>query len=595
MVCSTCGYENQVGNRFCGMCGTPLPHRPLTAPGAQSTASLTRVLTENGRPIEPNGSAAPVARVSLDIEPGSPRDQQTLSETSSNAAEVTSEPPPSVNLTPPSRDSSSKTLRSKTEPPQFDLVPEIPLDEYVQNFRYVPPSEPDETSMRGETQVLEPEVPAPSNTTSVTSVDTAIPSAEATPPPAAEAPPTPAEDDVRERLGLEVESDAEQRSDRPRFLDFNDPPTPPKPVESATPIAGPSFLGLTDVPPVEAEAELSAEEPARGRWRIWLATAAVLVFGFLGVLEWRAQLRQTNNGPIEVIKMKMRSLNHGKPAENANTESASPATASDSASKPEIQVEPPSQPQQQNSTGSSATPAIPKDVASAPNTSAETTPLTGSTTVMPAPTGNQAAPGQSTSTPMQNPSQPSAGQNAPAAKTATTTGPVDKSKLTASQQSGSAATTAADKAKASPRVAGDSGDVVPKKGILGAEEMAKANNASDSAAEVAWLWKATAKGNPDAPVRLADMYVKGNGVPRSCEQAMVLLKTAATKENALARNRLASMYGSGTCVPRDRVEAYRWLSSALAANPNSEWARQNRDLLWHQMTPEERGAIQPPH
>ena len=256
MVCSTCGYENQVGNRFCGMCGTPLPHRPLTAPGAQSTASLTRVLTENGRPIEPNGSAAPVARASLDIEPGSPRDQQTLSETSSNAAEVTSEPPPSVNLTPPSRDSSSKTLRSKTEPPQFDLVPEIPLDEYVQNFRYVPPSEPDETSMRGETQVLEPEVPAPSNTTSVTSVDTAIPSAEATPPPAAEAPPTPAEDDVRERLGLEVESDAEQRSDRPRFLDFNDPPTPPKPVESATPIAGPSFLGLTDVPPVEAEAEL---------------------------------------------------------------------------------------------------------------------------------------------------------------------------------------------------------------------------------------------------------------------------------------------------------------------------------------------------
>ena len=57
--------------------------------------------------------------------------------------------------------------------------------------------------------------------------------------------------------------------------------------------------------------------------------------------------------------------------------------------------------------------------------------------------------------------------------------------------------------------------------------MAKANNASDAAAAAAWLWKATAKGNPDAPVRLADMYVKGDGVPRSCEQALVLLNSGS--------------------------------------------------------------------
>lgn len=122
--------------------------------------------------------------------------------------------------------------------------------------------------------------------------------------------------------------------------------------------------------------------------------------------------------------------------------------------------------------------------------------------------------------------------------------------------------------------------------------MQKAKNASDSAASAAWLWKATAKGNPDAPVQLADMYIKGNGVPRSCEQAVVLLKTAAEKENASARNRLASMYATGNCVPRNRVEAYRWLSAALAANPNSQWAQQNRDLIWNQMTPDEQQAAQ---
>ena len=63
----------------------------------------------------------------------------------------------------------------------------------------------------------------------------------------------------------------------------------------------------------------------------------------------------------------------------------------------------------------------------------------------------------------------------------------------------------------------------------GADELAKADNASDSAAEAAWLWKATAKGNPTAPVRLADMYVRGEGVPRSCEQALVLVKDRRRK------------------------------------------------------------------
>jgi TPR repeat protein len=73
---------------------------------------------------------------------------------------------------------------------------------------------------------------------------------------------------------------------------------------------------------------------------------------------------------------------------------------------------------------------------------------------------------------------------------------------------------------------------------------------------------------------------------------MVLLKTAAAKENAGARNRLGSMYATGNCVQRNRVEAYRWMSSALVANPNSQWAQQNRDQIWQQMTPEEQAAAQ---
>jgi TPR repeat protein len=152
----------------------------------------------------------------------------------------------------------------------------------------------------------------------------------------------------------------------------------------------------------------------------------------------------------------------------------------------------------------------------------------------------------------------------------------------------SSAQAAPEKAKSDrPSPASADRQAVSKAGA-GADELKRAANASDSAAAAAWLWKSTAKGNPDAPVQLADMYIKGDGVPRSCEQAMVLLKTAAEKENARARNRLASLYASGNCVQRNRVEAYRWLSSALVANPHSDWAQQNKDLIWNQMTPDER-------
>ncbi len=577
MVCSTCGYENQIGNRFCGMCGTPLPHRPLTAPGAQNTASLTHALGDS-RASSARGASDPTAGSSLDVVPQPDvRDQGSISLPSSDRDDLPSETP-----------RSSRPQRSEVAAPQFDLVPEIPLDEYVRNFRYVPPSDPEEITMRGDTAVLEAEPPAASNATPVPPAETATESAEIAP--------TPLADDVRERLGLEVT--AEERTDRPRFLDFNEPTAPPvladsKPEASATPIAGPSFLGLSDVSQEQAATadELAVEEPAHGKWRIWLAAAVILALGFLGLLEWRAQVHQTNSGPVEVIEMKMRNLTRSRPPESAGTEPALSAAPSDS-SKPEMQVEPSPQPQNQNPPANTTTAAQgTKDVASVPNTGAATATPASSAPATPSPTGNQPIAGQSTAKQLQSPTPSAAQTNVgpnTVAKTSATTNRDDKSKLTGSQPAAVASVTTRGRAKPSPQAADDDQEVVVKKIVPGTDEVAKADNASDSAAAAAWLWKAAAKGNPAAPVRLADMYIKGDGVPRSCEQAMVLLKTAAEKENAPARNRLASMYGSGTCVQRNRVEAYRWLSSALAANPNSEWAQQRRDQLWQQMTPEER-------
>src|SRR6516225_6672503 len=53
LVCSNCGYENPRDHRYCGMCGTPFPHRSLTVPTAQSTLSFTSTPLEIQAPVAP--------------------------------------------------------------------------------------------------------------------------------------------------------------------------------------------------------------------------------------------------------------------------------------------------------------------------------------------------------------------------------------------------------------------------------------------------------------------------------------------------------------------------------------------------------------
>jgi TPR repeat protein len=90
--------------------------------------------------------------------------------------------------------------------------------------------------------------------------------------------------------------------------------------------------------------------------------------------------------------------------------------------------------------------------------------------------------------------------------------------------------------------------------------------------------------NSSSPVELANRYLLGQGVPRSCDKAVSLLTEAAEKGNVRASNQIASMYSIGSCVSRDRVQAYRWLGASLAADPHNHWAQHNRDLLLSQMT-----------
>jgi TPR repeat protein len=84
----------------------------------------------------------------------------------------------------------------------------------------------------------------------------------------------------------------------------------------------------------------------------------------------------------------------------------------------------------------------------------------------------------------------------------------------------------------------------------GAEEMIRAARASDAEARAAWLWKAVSKGNRQAPIELARMYEQGSGVVRSCDQAQVLLRSAAAHGNKEAKLNLELMHIRGSCSVR---------------------------------------------
>ncbi len=574
MVCSACGHENQVGNRFCGMCGTPLPHRPLTAPGAQGTHSFTRV---------------PLA--------GGARDerQPATTTTAESRGNVPKKPGPLIEM------ASTETREESLQHERFgsDMVPEVSLDEYVKSFCYVPPADPDEVTMRGDVRISRPEPSAADDQPSSGS-----------PTPVADGggtPPTLLPEDVRERLGLEDAGDADERDDRPRFLDFNQPsaqveePEAPEATNET-----PSFLKLSDIrrvtekpPAAETVSNLRTVLQQRtpmedrksswlGRGLTWLAVAALIAFVALGVLEWRSQVNHTNQGPVEVTRARFRDImGRYNPLPQASNPAKPPVSAEEPPKTSPSQAQnTPSSPNATSSTTVNNSPVPPESGVAVHGTNPpqDTTAAAGTTK-----SGEQKAASPGPGSPL-TALQASTSQKPVQPKTPP---PTNTAKPTSGAEIPRPPPAIAEQAKPKPQ--SDQGGepmTAVNKAAPGSDELAKANNASDAAAAAAWLWKATAKGNPDAPVRLADMYVKGDGVPRSCEQALVLLKTAATKDSVRARNRLASMYSSGTCVQPNRVQAYRWLSSVLAADPNNQPAQRNRELIWQQMTPEERTAVQ---
>lgn len=100
---------------------------------------------------------------------------------------------------------------------------------------------------------------------------------------------------------------------------------------------------------------------------------------------------------------------------------------------------------------------------------------------------------------------------------------------------------------------------------------------------------AAAPASPDADLELAgERYLYGNGLPRNCARAESSLRTAALHGNSKAQTVLGTMYATGHCVGRDLPTAYRWFARALHQEPQNSRISADLQVLWRQMTPQEK-------
>jgi hypothetical protein len=84
-------------------------------------------------------------------------------------------------------------------------------------------------------------------------------------------------------------------------------------------------------------------------------------------------------------------------------------------------------------------------------------------------------------------------------------------------------------------------------------------------------------------------YLYGDGVVKDCGRALQDLRTAA-RTNAEAASLLGTMYASGHCVGRNLAPAYHWYARALHREPGNTRFQSDLEVLWKQMTPEDRRA-----
>lgn len=307
-------------------------------------------------------------------------------------------------------------------------------------------------------------------------------------------------------------------------------------------LSGPSFLGLGDERSRDLD-YLLEDEPPRGHGRLYLALLLLVLSGALLAWHW-----QRDGYPWAALVPKP--IAHNSPAVGSTPD----ATAQPNTVAP---VQP---------TGNSVPPEA-QAATSAPGSEA-------APAVVVAPQGESAP----------SPAPPS---TAPEATPAPKEGS-DSGKSEAKAEVASVPTTAVPPATApAPSSPGSTSS--------GATETAETPAPAPKA--VAPIAKAAlSKPSPATPpvsfddriVADGERYLYGRGVPEDCARAQRNLQIGAGNSNPKAQTLLGAMYATGHCVNRDLPTAYRWFAKALHGDPGNSRVQRDLEVLWKQMTPEER-------
>lgn len=591
MICPSCGKKNAAENRFCGNCGVrlesasrrePPPEEPRTRV-AQRTPTLLGLdlpVRETHYPregYEPETETPPVTSLHEELPPELIEYDRRIP--------LIAEPGMERRQGWEESDSNQDVLREDTQ--SRDVAAARNQNDDRNDVRWAR----DEVRAQEQAPVREPErveerrAPRAPHSSAVFSSILGLNSPTADELGMTETARTPAE---QERATVPILTEQQREPERGHFLDFSEPVREGE--RESTSLHGPSFLGLSS-----ATDEEYVEEPTVSHARRNFAIAVLVLLALLIALQWRSirdfGARYTQNGGISIPGMKKPAADNAA-AQNANNSTAVNSGAAANGGKPQegsgegpnIEVAPAQNPAASNNPGNDNPPAEPAGRSVGPAAAADAgadpkakqEEASGANTT----NGNAVAAGS-------DESEAAKAQNAgTGTDVAANTKAGTKNGDTMPQGEPDEVADEPEARPAAKRQPARQPAEDPPQG--GAAELTRANATDDPGAKASLLWRSTAKGNPIAPVQLAELYLSGGGVPQDCEQALILLRSAAAKKNPRARTKLGSLYATGQCVEQDRVQAYHWMSLALQVNPGSEWVERNRESLWAQMTPDER-------
>jgi TPR repeat protein len=296
------------------------------------------------------------------------------------------------------------------------------------------------------------------------------------------------------------------------------------------PVSGPSFLGLGDERSRDLD-YLLEDEPPKGHGRLYLALLLLVISA--GLLAWQFQ-----RDGYPWLGYLLKPAASSRPAV-----SSPPVQAPDSAA--------------------AAAPAAPVEA-----------------TANPAPPEVQPVKSEALAPSAADPAGSSASANPSAA--AKTSEPLAAQPQAPQSDDGPEATAKATDAGSPPASEADAGEPVPKEvAAATATPLEKPASRKPSPAVPANSFE-------DRLVADGERYLYGRGVPQDCERAQRNLQIGARQSNARAQTLLGAMYATGHCVSRDLPTAYRWFAKALHGDPANSRVQQDLEVLWKQMTPEER-------